>query len=236
MLSAEISQRQLDDGRFKRAERLCAALEEEGRIGSLDDDSEYFRGQMLAEWGFWSRQVKGYADVAFFSGYRDGGDVFVALGGSAYHTMERAGERLQQYSNSGLRGLMHFLKERSETIDLEWPPYSAPSDVWWAEAWDADHDNPTIPEEIEFVAQRLLIETGSSVRTILGSPIYVARTGKPITNETLKQYEALRDRRSVEWYGKRRKEPRRGKWQTGSLTSPQLAPLDDPKKLSAEEA
>lgn len=235
VLSAEVSRRPFDDGRFQRAERLCAALEEEGRIGSIDDDSEFFRGKMIAEWGFWSRSVEGYADVVFFSGYTNDGLTFVGIGGSAYHTMERAGDRLQQHSNSGLRGLMAFLKERSETAQPEWPSYIAPSEVWWAEAWDADHDNPTTPEEIEFVAQRLLDQNVRGVRSILGSPILVARTGQPVTHQTLKEYEALRDRRAVQWYGKHREIQSNKKWQKGTLTSPQLAPLEDPEQLRAED-
>lgn len=84
-LGAEVSPRHRYLGRFERAERLCAALDAEGRIGSLlDEDSEFFRGQLLAVWGFWNRHAKGYADVVFFSGLVNE-DTFVGLGGSAYH-------------------------------------------------------------------------------------------------------------------------------------------------------
>src|SRR3954463_9534347 len=80
-------------GGFARAERLCAALDAQHRVGSLlDEDTEFFRGELLAAWGFWNRHDEDYADVAYFSGFVDE-NTFVGLGGSAYHSMERAGDR-----------------------------------------------------------------------------------------------------------------------------------------------
>ena len=225
-LNAEVSPRQLDLGRFTRAERLCAALDAEGRIGSaLDEESEFFRGQMLTAWGFWSRPAKGYADVVFFTGFLDQNN-FVGLGGSAYHTMERAGDRLQQYSNSGISALMAFMKERSEAEGLQHPYQYFPPGAWDSDSWDADHDNPVLPEEVEFVAQRLLDQKSSyGPRTIIGSPIYVARTGRPITGRTLREYEAIRNRHAIQHYGKPRLEPRHGRWEIGKRYSPRPAPL-----------
>jgi hypothetical protein len=221
-----VGRRQLELGRFARVERLCAALESEGRIGSvLDEDSEFFRAQILAAWGFWNRYQKGYADVVFFSGFVDE-NTFVGLGGSAYHTMERAGDRIQQYSNSGIQALMAFLKERSEAA-RQHPYRERPPDAWDFEAWEADHDNGIVPEPVEFVAQRLLDRTEYGIRTIIGSPIYVARTGQPTTRRTLKEYEALRDRHALQWQGKARLELRYGRREVGKRSWPQPAPSLD---------
>ncbi len=202
-LNAEVNRRQLEPGRFARTERLCAALDAQGRVGSVfDEDSEFFRGQILAAWGFWNREDEGYADVVYFSGFIDD-NTFVGLGGSAYHTLERAGDRIQQYSNSGLQALMAFLKERSEAPGSQGSYQRNPPGAWYSEAWDADHDNSVVPEPVEFVAQRLLdhTRTRSGLRTIIGSPIYVARTGQPTTRRTLKEYEAIRNRHAIDLEG-----------------------------------
>jgi hypothetical protein len=224
-LNAEAGRRQLESGRFARAERLCAALDAEERVGSIfDEDSEFFRGQILAAWGFWNRHNRGYADVVFFSGWVDE-NTFVGLGGSAYHTLERAGDRMQQYSNSGIQALMAFLKERSEAAGSQRSYQYGPPGAWDAESWDADHDNPAVPEPIEFVAQRLLDGPRHGVRTIIGSPIYVARTGQPITRRTLKEYEAIRNQHAVQNYRKPRLKHRHGRWEIGKPSDPQSAPL-----------
>lgn len=226
-LNAEVGRRQPDLGRFARAQRLCAALDAQDRVGSVfDEDTEFFRGRLLAAWGFWNRFDKGYADVVFFSGFVDE-NTFVGLGGSAYHTMERAGDRMQQRSNSGLQTLLAFLKERSEAAGSQ-PSYRHdPPSFWDTEAWEADHDNPTVPEPVEFVALRLLDQTTRGVRSIIGVPIYVARTGEPTTRRTLKEYEALRNRHALQHQGKPRLKRRYGEWQIGKPSWPQPAPLID---------
>jgi hypothetical protein len=73
--------------------------------------------------------------------------------------------------------LLAFLKEQSE--DHGGRHRVRPSESWPSEINDADHDNDLAPEEIEFVAQQMWpdgFEHG--YRAILGSPIYVARTGQ----------------------------------------------------------
>lgn len=230
VLNAEVGRRQLEPGRFARAERLCAALDAQGRVGSIcDEDSEFFRGQILAAWGFWNRQDEGYADVVYFSGFIDD-NTFVGLGGSAYHTLERAGDRIQQYSNSGLQALMAFLKERSEAMGPQGVYQKTPPGAWFSDAWDADHDNSAAPEPVEFVAQRLLDYTWPAfdLRAIIGSPIYVARTGQPTTRRTRREYEAIRDRHAIQHYLKPRLEPRHGRREIGKPSRPRPAPLQEP--------
>lgn len=227
-LSAEFDRSQVELGRYARAERLCAALDAADRFGPvLDMDSEFFRRQLLVAWGFWNREQKGYADVVFYHGFVDE-RTFVGLGGSAYHTMERAGDRMHQHSNSGLRALMAFLKERSEAAESQRSYWHGPPSSWYSEVWDADHDNPTVPEPVEFVAERLLddVETSYGIRTIIGSPIYVARTGQPTTRRARKEYEALRDRHSLQIHGKRRL----ARGYIGGPSWPQPAPLRDPNQ------
>lgn len=234
-LNAEVGSRQPKVGRFARTERLCAALDAEGRVGSIaDEGSEFFRGQILTAWGFWNRQDESYADVVFFSGYIDD-NTFVGLGGSAYHTLERADDRMQQYSNSGIQALMAFLKERSEAARSHGSYQYGPPGAWDADSWDADHDNPAVPEPVEFVAQRLLDHTWSGIRTIIGSPIYVARTGQPITRRTLKEYEAIRNRHAVQHYGKPRLKHRHGRWEIGKLSYPQPMPLFEDESLAQND-
>jgi hypothetical protein len=227
--TAEIGVTRRDPSRYSRAERLCAALETTKGFGDLrDENAEYFRGQALAAWGFWNRYDEGYADVVFFTCLLDGCTV-VGLGGSAYHTEERAEERLQQRSNSGLQMLMDFLKEQSENPKRRTTRGWGPPGAWPGETKDADHDNPVVPERVEFFAQRLL-DTGeeSGVRTIIGSPIYVARTGQPTRRREMKEYEELRNQFAIRHYNKPRLKSRHGDWQVGKPSSPRLAPLLDP--------
>jgi hypothetical protein len=227
-VSAEVNLRpQPQAGRFARAEHLCEALAAEGRVGSiLDQGTEFFRGQMLATWGFWNRHNKGYADVVFFSGFVEE-NTLVGLGGSAYHTIERSGDRMQQRSNSGIQTLMAFLKECSEETGAQSSDKHDPLPVLNAEVWDADHDNPCVPEAIEFVAQRLFDDADGDVRTIIGSPIYVARTGQPTTRQMLKDYQTIRDRHAVRLYGKRRLKRRHGHWEIGKPSDPRPIPSPD---------
>jgi hypothetical protein len=220
-----------DSGRFARARRLCAALDAQKRIGSIhDEDTEFFRGELLAAWGFWNRYDEGYADVVFFHGFVDE-RTFVGLGGSAYHTMERATERLQQYSNSGLQALLAFLKERSEVATSH---QGVPS-AWPAEAWEADHDNSAVPEPIEFVAERLLDGPRHEIRTIIGSPIYVARTGEPVTRSVMKEYDALRKQQALRIAGDPSLKRLRGRRELGKPSSPKLPPMVEPKPTESEE-
>ena len=113
-LTAEVGRRGDSPDRFNRVARLCEALDDDGQIGTmLDRNARFFRGTMLATWGFWNRSFGEVADVVFFGGYPEQ-NVFVGIGGSAYHSLEYSTDRLQPYSNSGLQALMGFLKERSE--------------------------------------------------------------------------------------------------------------------------
>jgi hypothetical protein len=223
---AELSRREAEAGRYARAERVCAALAKDGRLGGIDENTPFFRVQMLAAWGFWNRYDEGYADVMFFHGFVDE-HTFVGVGGSAYHSMERANDRMQQHSNSGIQTLMDFLRERSRHAG---PFVREPPGAWPSEAWEADHDNPAVPESLEFVAERYLDDTERGIRTIIGSPIYVARTGQPITRSLLKEYERLRNEYAVRVLGKPRGQA------LGKPSRPRLAPLEDPSPPEPAEA
>lgn len=211
------------EGRFARAERLCFALEEQGRVGSpLDMDTELIRGEMMMTWGFWNQRHGGFADVVGFGGFADE-RACVFLGGSAYHTMERSAERLQQYSNSGLQQLARFFMERH---GAQAEGRTGLPGAWYSEAWDADHDNPMVPERLEFVAQRLMDDADNSwgVRTILGSPIYVARSAQLPTRGEIAQYRHLRNEMLESIYSDDRvKKIRNGeRWQVGKPSAPKL--------------
>jgi hypothetical protein len=163
VVEAQVGLRQVQAGRFARAKRLSDALAKDHRLGAIDEDKPFFRGRMLAAWGFWNRHDTGYADVVFYHGFADA-HTFVGIGGSAYHTMERANERMAQHSNSGIQMLMEFLRERSRDAG----PYRRdPPGAWESEAWEADHDNPAVPEPIEFVAERYLDDQERGIRTII---------------------------------------------------------------------
>jgi hypothetical protein len=158
---------------------------------------EFFRGQMFASWGFWNRQNHDYADVVFFTGYLES-SVFVGLGGSAYNTAERQADRMVDFSNSGIQQLMRFLEERTGLPAGGSNCYWTLPGAWYAEAWEADYNSPLLPEPIEFVAARLADSddpddhgNNDGPRTIIGSPIFVARTG-PTTPRAVREYERLR--------------------------------------------
>jgi uncharacterized protein DUF7019 len=221
---AELGRREIQAGRYARAERVCAALAKAGRLGTIDENTPFFRVQMLAAWGFWNRYDEGYADVMFFHGFVNE-HTFVGVGGSAYHSMERASDRMQQHSNSGIQTLMDFLRERSRHAG---PYVRQPPGAWPSEAWEADHDNPAVPESLEFVAERYLDDTERGIRTIIGSPIYVARTGQPVTRSSLREYERLRNEYAVRVLGKPRGQA------LGKPSWPRPAPLEEPRPTEAD--
>lgn len=229
VVGAEASVRHLPDGRYARVKRLCEALEKNALLGSIDDGKPFIRGQMLARWGFWNRHDDGYADVVFYHGFLDA-NTFVGLGGSAYHTRERAEERLQQHSNSGIQLLMMFLEERSRKAGpYQWTPPGA----WPSEAWEADYNNTAIPQSLEFVVGRdsnayFDDDPDRPIRTFIGSPIYVAETSQPITPALLKEYEALRSEHAMRTLGRpgqTKPVPR----PIGRPVRPQRPPLEQPK-------
>ena len=74
--------------------------------------------------------------------------------------------------------------------------YALPG-AWEYEIGETDLNSDAVPEEVEFVAQRLLVKRQGTFRWILGSPIYVARTGRPATNEMLEQHDGMRELYSV---------------------------------------
>ena len=225
--SLEVGTQERDPDRFERAERLCKLLHEAGVIGDVyDDEKPFIRGTMLAAWGFWNRRDEGYADVVFFTAYPDS-TTLLGLGGSAYHTMERAQDRLQRFSNSGIQGLMGWIRERSGDSNPGRHAYGLPG-AWYHEIGDMDFDNDTVPEEIEFVAQRLLIEGEDAFRYILASPIYVARTGRPTTSQMRRRHSALREL-YADAHGKGpRKRLFAARRYVGKPSYPHLPPLDDP--------
>lgn len=238
----EAKPNRVDAGQGARIERLCAALEADDR---LDPDPyghrDYFRGEMIAVWGFWNREDRRYADVVFFTGFIDE-RVFVGIGGSAYNTSERQSERLQQWSNSGLQQLMRFMEERTAVAGRKGHFRWDTPDAWDAEAWDADHDNPLVPESIEYVANRLRDsadpdepERHRGRRTIIGSPIYVSRTGTT-TPKTIRQYERLRDQHMQSIYKRPRLQPYSSgsSWQVGKPSYPILPPPEKPRPQEIE--
>lgn len=234
VVSVEIGARQNETSRYERAERLCKALATiEGLVGDVNDENaDYIRGTLVATWGFYGRVNDGYADVIFFTSFADE-NTLVGLGGSAYHTMERSEDRLQKWSNSGIRQLMSFLKEQSEAGNGE-RHLTTLTDAWGAETGDADHDNIVIPEEIEFVAQRLSHQSYGGYRFILGSPIYVARTGRPLTNQALKVYTGVRDAYSLARHERHLyTKDTNGVWQLGRPSFPALPPLVDPDRKAS---
>lgn len=232
----EAATREQKRGRFARAARLCAELDSRREIGSVDSEARFFRAQLIMSWGFWNRANGRYADVVFFTGFMSP-NTFVGIGGSAYHTMERDGDRLQHFSNSGLQQMMQFLRERSGNIDAA---QTRPPGAWDAEGWDADHDNAMVPERVEFVAERLLDkdDPNSETRTIIGSPIYVARSSRRPTRRESQEYEVLRHEAMVRLYGRPRQEPYHpgSRWQIGKHSDPILPPARDPSSQEPEPA
>lgn len=191
--NAEIGSRTREPTLFQRAEDLCEALRKAGKVGDFsEDDKPYVQGTMFATWGFWSRQISGHADVVLFTALVSANTI-VGLGGSAFHTLERPEERLQRWSNSGHAVLLEFLNWQSQYIGDDQSKMTSP---WYHEMLETDSDKAAPREAIEFVAQRLDVHDGEEhlgFRALLGSPIYVARTGQPTTSRMNRNYEALRD-------------------------------------------
>ncbi len=228
-LGVELGRNQSSAGRFACAERLVAALDAEGWIGGiLDEDKDLFRGTVLASWGFFNRQDRRYADVVFFTSVIDD-HTLLGLGGSAYHTTERPEGRLQRYSNSGIQAMMCFLKERSEAESASTKFHWGPPGAWPAETREADHDSVTVPERIEFVAQRLFDVPDYGRRTILGSPIYVARAGEPVTRQMLREYNGLRRQMTAAAIGVPVLKHIQGRRPMGKPSFPEMAPLEEPE-------
>jgi hypothetical protein len=81
----------------------------------------------------------------------------------------------------------------------------------------------------------LFDEADGDVQTIIGSLIYVARTGQATTRQTLKDYQAIRDRHAVRLYGTRRLKRRHGQWAIGKPSDPKPTPSPDADLIQTDE-
>ncbi|GGM16077.1 DUF7019 family protein [Nakamurella endophytica] len=183
VFSLGVTARQIDLNLYHKLERVCHELQVDGKIHdiSIEPAEGYIRGTCIVAWGFWPRRLHNYAEVAFFIGYPDSRTI-LGLGGSAYHTTERQGDRGSKFANSSQGALMTFLKERSEPHG---DSASNGAPAWSVDIGEADFFNQDLTRlaEIEFVAKVLEYEPSdyTGYRCILASPIYIAETERPVS-------------------------------------------------------
>lgn len=156
-----------------RLERVLRHLEEEGRVGDVDEPGPFFRGRLPMRWG---PLPGGGASTVYFAGRT--ARTILGLGGSGGHVLGPAAPPPAQFAPSSLPALLAGLGAAlaGETGEL-------PADdehLGWVHTAGRLLRGPL--QEVEFVARRLLagpspypeIDGRPDLRVLLGSPLYVA--------------------------------------------------------------
>lgn len=159
--------------RAGRLAAVCAALDDSGAVGTIDEPKLYFRGRINMKTG---RQtvLAEERDAVFFMGERADHSL-IFLGGTAHHLIGSVGS--PTWSQSGITGLLRALAAAShdrQQVDLDQSASSWPHEA--RDIWRGHRFTPAQP--IEFLALRLAQSIGGSTPelddAILGAPIYVA--------------------------------------------------------------
>ena len=176
----DVSPKHHEPNIYEKLRRVCDQLDSEGDIGDVwcDPLKKYIRGNFPVSWGVWPRRVHRDADVVFFTAYPDDKTV-LGLGGSTWHLTDREEARGTRFSNSSQAALHDFVKDISEQDNADVINRMA---GWSGDIGEADYLNRDLTNivEVEFVARVLEYESEDyrGYRGILGSPLYVAHSGR----------------------------------------------------------
>jgi hypothetical protein len=147
--------------RFARAAIVQRFIEQNVRVGSIDEPAEYFRGSLEVRWG-----ELGHGLVYF------GGETtktILGLGGSAYHMIGALGR--SALSVSSTRALLHALYKglgKFEFGNLDAEEFALRAVV----RATMEMDGPK--QRVDFLAKRLLHGPSEERNVLLGTPISVA--------------------------------------------------------------
>ncbi|MBK8905338.1 MAG: hypothetical protein IPM53_29415 [Anaerolineaceae bacterium] len=155
-------------------------------VGTVESPNKFFAGKMAMRWGPGSSQndpTQIWQHIAFFGG-ETSKNTLIALGGSKQHLLGAA-ESVEQNLNGMMVNsttvqyvISNFLSEELKPRNIEslleeaQPPYK--------EDWLIDALASTIsemsgpPQQVEFVAKRLLEGQSGTKRVLLGTPLYIA--------------------------------------------------------------
>jgi hypothetical protein len=156
-----------------RLERVLRHLEEEGRVGEVDEPGPYFRGRLPMRWG---PLPGGGASTVYFAGRTP--HTILGLGGSGSHVLGPAAPPSAQFAASSLPALLAGLSAALAGEAGELP--ADDEHLGWVHTAGRLLRGPL--QEVEFVARRLLagpspypeIDGRPDLRVLLGSPLYVA--------------------------------------------------------------
>ena len=171
---------------YKKLQSVLDYIYANESVGTVDSPNKFFAGKMAMRWGPGSGQndpTQIWQHIAFFGGETPNHTI-VALGGSKQHLMG-ASETTEQNLNGMIVNsttvqyvMSNFLSEELKPSNFETlleeprPPYK--------EDWLIDALASTVsemsgpPQQVEFVAKRLLEGQSGTKHVLLGTPLYIA--------------------------------------------------------------
>lgn len=177
-----------DEGRIARLDRVVAYLRKHGELGTVDDPREYFQGRLPMRWGPFPGD--GSSTLVLFGGETP--RTLVGLGGSGRHLIGSLSNSAGGVgvSSSSMPSILDTLDAASEAEDVA---IVAAAGVGRDARVREDRAGlvtvhrgvrrlPGPPQEIEFIAKRLLhgpspfpeSDPSKEMSVLLGSPIYAA--------------------------------------------------------------
>lgn len=158
-----------EDNRIQGLEAVVAFIRENGDVGTVDDPSAYFEGELEMQWGPLFAKPN---DIVFFSGREN--DTVVGLGGSLKHVLGHEGRDTQGgYSLS--TPLINAIESGFEELPLTRDNSMAISAV---HLYATSRYGPR--ENLRFFARRLLADEyqldpeDKPTKVLLGTPLFVA--------------------------------------------------------------
>lgn len=146
--------------RAERLERVVRYLEEHGDLGSVDEPGQFFWGLLPMRWGMFSRSL------VYFGGSSE--RTVVGLGGSGHHVLG------SPVPGTPRPGLVSSFTPRllAELVGNEIQVADEAQALALVRQTTEDLMGP--PQNVEFVAKRLLHGEVGGTPVLLGSPLYVA--------------------------------------------------------------
>lgn len=176
VLQAELAETKTELNRYDKLKAVLAYLENEGKIGTLNEMQTFFRGSLEMKWGQYEQ-----SGFLYFTGRED--DTIVGLGGSLRHVLgnENVATLKRSSWGSSSYGVKRSLVDELEIEPLIKRVQDSSVDDATEDFSDLDWlvgrayqlvDGPKV--RVNFVALRLDEGIFEDKATILGTPLYVS--------------------------------------------------------------
>lgn len=170
---------------YAKLQSVLDYLHENEPVGTVDKPEKFFAGKMLMRWGLGDAKedVTGiWSQVAFFGGETPG-NTLVALGGSNQHIVGAHDSPEQNLDGLTINSitLRYFVtkfyaeelrREKAADVLSEPEPFTDTRVIEALAATITGMSGP--PQQVEFVAKRLLEGESGTKHVLLGTPIYIA--------------------------------------------------------------